>query len=99
MIQAGEPALAHGVRSALYAPTAGTLNPWALGIAAFENACQNNADAFLKTTVLDISAVCGDYCVKTDRGNFLCRAVVNCAGLASDPGQNQQAHASLYPAI
>ena len=79
-----EPALAHGVRSALYAPTAGTLNPWALGIAAFENACQNNADAFFKTTVLDISAVCGDYCVKTDRGNFLCRAVVNCAGLASD---------------
>ena len=79
-----EPSLAQGVSSALFAPTAGTLDPWALGIAAFENACQNGTDAFLNTTVLDISSDSNGYCVKTDRGDFLCRAVINCAGLASD---------------
>ena len=36
-----EPQIAPGLSSALYAPTAGTVNPWQLGIAACENAVHN----------------------------------------------------------
>jgi len=36
-----EPSLAPGVSTALFAPTAGTVNPWELGIAACENAAAN----------------------------------------------------------
>lgn len=79
-----EPSLARGVSSALYAPTAGTVDPWSLGIAAFENACRNGMDAFLNTRVTGIAHDFGGYCLQTDRGDFLCRAVVNCAGLAAD---------------
>ena len=79
-----EPVLAEGVTSALYAPTAGTVNPWALGIAACENAAANGAALFLSTRVLDIRKTAEAYRVETDRGAFSCRAVVNCAGFAAD---------------
>ena len=79
-----EPSLAHGVRSALYAPTAGTVNPWELGIAAFENACRNGAVPHLNTTVLSIGVDSDGYLLETNRGVLRCRGVVNCAGLASD---------------
>ena len=39
--EAMEPMLKPGVSAALYAPSTGTVNPWQLGIAAFENALQN----------------------------------------------------------
>ena len=49
--EAMEPQLAKGVAAALYAPSTGTVNPWQLGIAAFENALQNGAQAQLHTVV------------------------------------------------
>ena len=79
-----EPALAEGVTSALYAPTAGTVNPWELGIAACENAAANGAEFCLSTRVLDIRRASEGYRVETDRGDYSCRAVVNCAGLTAD---------------
>ena len=36
-----EPMLNPGVKGALYAPTTGTVNPWQLGIAAYESALKN----------------------------------------------------------
>ena len=79
-----EPSLAHGVYSALYAPTAGTVNPWELGIAAFENACRNGAAPRLNTSVLSIRVDKNGYLLETNRGVLCCRGVVNCAGLAAD---------------
>ena len=79
-----EPALAEGVTSALYAPTAGTVNPWELGIAACENAAANGAELFLNTRVLSIGRTAEGYRVETDHGDFSCRAVVNCAGINAD---------------
>ena len=79
-----EPALAEGVNSALYAPTAGTVNPWELGIAACENAAANGAALRLNTRLLNIRRAAEGYRIETDRGDLSCRAVVNCAGLASD---------------
>ena len=79
-----EPSLAHGVYSALYAPTAGTVNPWELGIAAFENACRNGAAPRFNTSVLSIRVDKNGYFLETKRGVLYCRGVVNCAGLAAD---------------
>ena len=45
--EAMEPMLQPGVAAALYAPSTGTVNPWQLGIAAYENALQNGAKAVM----------------------------------------------------
>ena len=82
-----EPALAEGVTSALYAPTAGTVNPWELGIAACENAAANGAELFLNTRVLGIQKAAEGYRIETDQEVFSCRAVINCAGLHADKVQ------------
>ena len=87
-----EPSLAAGVSSTLYAPTAGTVNPWELGIAASENAAANGAELFLNTRVLSIGRTAEGYRVETDHGDFSCRAVVNCAGINADRVQ-----ALLFP--
>lgn len=79
-----EPAIAPGLSSALYAPTAGTVNPWQLGIAACENAVQNGAQLRLNTRVIAMRRENSGYLLETDNGMLQVRAVVNCAGLAAD---------------
>ncbi len=87
-----EPAIASGLSSALYSPTAGTVNPWQLGTAACENAVQNGVQLRLNTRVLNMRRADGGYLLETDNGTFLARAVVNCAGLSADRVQ-----ALLFP--
>lgn len=82
--EAMEPMLRKGVAAALYAPTTGTVNPWQLGLAAYENALQNGAEALLHTRVLGIQKAEGGYLVETNKGSFPCRMVFNCAGLSAD---------------
>ena len=82
-----EPMLKPGVVAALYAPSTGTVNPWQLGIAAYENALQNGAEAMLQTSVLDISRTDCGYVLKTNRGEFSCKMIFNCAGLSADQVQ------------
>ena len=79
-----EPMLRKGVAGALYAPTTGTVNPWQLGIAAYENAIHNGAEAVFNTCVQEISRSGADYMIQTDNGCFTCRTVLNCAGLYAD---------------
>ncbi|MBO5497059.1 MAG: NAD(P)/FAD-dependent oxidoreductase [Oscillospiraceae bacterium] len=88
-----EPGLAAGVTAALYAPGAGTVNPWQLGIAACENAAANGAALCLNTRVLGIRRTAEGYRIETDRETFSCRAVINCAGLHADRVQEL-----LFPA-
>ena len=76
-----EPELTPEVTLGLYAPTAGTVNPWALGIAAAENAAQNGAELFLDSPVTAMREEPGGYVVQTEGETFFCSAVVNCAGL------------------
>ena len=78
-----EPMLAPGLHSALFAPTAGTVNPWQFGIAACENAVHNSAQLFLNRRVTGIHAEKDGYLLETESGSFFARAVVNCAGLSS----------------
>lgn len=82
--EAMEPMLKHGVAAALYAPSTGTVNPWQLGIAAYENALQNGAQAQLNEEVTAICKTGEGFLVSTNRETYACRMVFNCAGLYAD---------------
>ena len=82
--EAMEPMLRKGVAAALYAPTTGTVNPWQLGIAAYENALRNGAEAMCRTEVLGIRQSEAGYILTTGRGEFAAKTVFNCAGASAD---------------
>ena len=86
--EAMEPMLKKGVVAALYAPGTGTVNPWQLGIAAYENAVQNGAEAHMNTRVLGIRKSGEGFAVETGEDVFLCKMVFNCAGLWADKVQD-----------
>ena len=79
-----EPKLAPGLSCALFSPTAGTVNPWQLGIAACESAVLNRVELRLNTCVLAMRREKARYVLETGDGMLAARAVVNCAGLAAD---------------
>ena len=79
-----EPMLAPGLSSALYAPTAGTVNPWKLGISACENALCNGVELRLNTALSGIRQEKAGFLLETTGGLLYARAVVNCAGLTAD---------------
>ncbi len=87
--EAMEPMLRPGVVAALYAPTTGTMNPWQLGIAAFENAIQNGAEAKLNAEVTGIQTSGSGFLVTTSDETYHCKMVFNCAGLSADRVQEQ----------
>lgn len=76
-----EPLLSPAVTASLYAPGTGTVDPWELGIAAFENARSNGAAFYFNAEVLHMERTAGGYLLETPAGQFAARAVVNCAGL------------------
>lgn len=82
--RAMEPALKEGLSSALFVPTTGTVNPWHLCYAAYENAVQNGCSAKLGTKLLGVRRSGERYVLETDGGEINVRAVVNCAGLNAD---------------
>ena len=79
-----EPMLARGATSALYAPSTGTVNPWQLGIAAYENAAANGCEMLLGSRVMQIKKSAYGYILETETETLECRCVLNCAGLAAD---------------
>lgn len=79
-----EPLLGELVSGGLYAPTAATVNPWQLGIAAWENAVANGCAPLLSTPILGIDRCRDGYILKTPREEISCRAVLNCAGMSAD---------------
>lgn len=85
--EAMEPMLKPGVVAVLYAPSTGTVNPWQLGIAAYENAVQNGAEAMLSTQVLGIRKCDAGFVIETNEDAFACKMIFNCAGLSADSVQ------------
>ena len=79
-----EPVLSPGVTLGLWAPTAGTVDPWALGIAAFENAAANGVAFRFREEVLSLRRADGGFLVETVRGSYAAKAVLNCAGAMAD---------------
>ena len=82
--EAMEPMLRKGVAGALYAPSTGTVNPWQLGIAAYENALKNGVEARMNTPVTGIHTSDYGYAIDLDGETVEARAVINCAGLSAD---------------
>ena len=85
--EAMEPMLKPGVAAALYAPSTGTVNPWQLGIAAYENALQNGVEAVMNSEVRAIRKTDEGFLVETARETYACNMVFNCAGLFADKVQ------------
>ena len=85
--EAMEPMLRKGVAAALYAPSTGTVNPWKLGIAAFENALQNGAETKRNTEVLAIRKTEDGFAAETESDTYHCKMIFNCAGLSADKVQ------------
>ena len=79
-----EPNINPEVKGALFAPTAGIVNPFTLTSHAMENACDNGVVLHLNEAVTAIVKLDSGFRVKTTKGEYICRVVVNCAGLHSD---------------
>ena len=85
--EALEPMLASGVTSALYAPSTGTVNPWQLSLAAYENALHNGCDVMLNSPVRAIRQDGDGYILQAGEEEIHCKTVLNCAGIYADQVQ------------
>ncbi len=89
-ILALEPGLNPEVSLGLFAPTTGTVNPWELGIAAYENALVNGVSSFMQSEVTAIRYRHSFYELEVlDKAkgkiHFInAKGVINCAGIYAD---------------
>ena len=84
-VRSREPNINPQVSGALWAPTGGICDPFMATVAAAENAVQNGVTVLLETCFEDFVIQSGRIVgVKTNRGLFGCRWVVNAAGLFAD---------------
>ncbi len=79
-----EPNLTPNVTMGLFSGTTGTVNPWELGIAAFENARENGVDFKFNSEVINIEKTDGFFSVCTEHETYLAKFAINCGGLCSD---------------
>jgi len=79
-----EPRLSPAAAGALFAPGTGTVEPWALGIAAYENAAANGVSFRFGEPVAHMARTGDGFELETARAVYRARAVVNCAGLRAD---------------
>lgn len=80
-----EPRINSEVRGALWAPSTGICDPFGVVVASAENAVMNGVSLSLETSfedfIIEGKKIVG---IKTNRGCFGCRWVINSAGLRSD---------------
>lgn len=80
-----EPKINKAVSGALFAPTAGVVNPFELTIHAMENAIDNGVELLLNELVEGISKVDDGWKVVSASGKaFITKAIVNAAGVHAD---------------
>ena len=92
-----EPNLADAVVGALWAPTAGIICPFTLNIALAENAAENGVEFHFNTRAERLwRDGDGVWHIRTNNGEYRCRAVVNAAGLYADRLHNQVAEKKLH---
>lgn len=83
-----EPNISDEAVAALYAPTAGIVCPFTLNIALAENAYTNGVEFSFRTEVTGIEKISGGYLVKTNKGEYETKCVVNAAGVYADTIHN-----------
>ena len=79
-----EPNINPEVKGALFAPTAGIIDPFNLVVHAMENAIDNGVTFLRNHEVLDIKKQDDIYLVKTNKEDLFAKIVINAAGLKSD---------------
>lgn len=84
-----EPSLSGEVRSALYSKTAGVISPWDFALKLMQNAVHNGVTLIRDTAVEKLSRInpseqSSPYTVKTSRGEFFSRFIINAAGLEAE---------------
>ena len=79
-----EPNINPEVKGALFAPTAGIIDPFNLVVHAMENAIDNGVKFLRNHEVLDIKKQDDVYLVKTDKEDLFATVVINAAGVKSD---------------
>ena len=85
-----------GGEFAMYVPSSGILDPMQYTIALAENACENGAKFFFGAQVEDIAREDGMYILKTPKGSFQAKWVINCAGMYA-PETPQMLGYPYYP--
>ncbi len=79
-----EPNLNPETKGALFAPTAGIIDPFNLVVHAMENAIDNGVKFLRSQEVLDIKKDGEVYKVKTNKEELFAKVVINAAGVKSD---------------
>ena len=79
-----EPNLHPDVFAALHAPTSGIVCPFDMTLGYAENAARNGVQFSLSTQVLGIERRNGGFVLRTSKGDFTARCVINCAGVYAD---------------
>ncbi|MFZ5969655.1 MAG: NAD(P)/FAD-dependent oxidoreductase [Bacillota bacterium] len=90
-----EPNLSDEIVGALHAKTAGIVGPWEMAIALAENAVENGMELKLENKVVGIDKIQGGYRIRTDKGAYESKYVINCAGVYSDEIHNMVAEPSF----
>ena len=83
-----EPNVSEKVVCALWAPSAGIINPWEYALAFAEVAAQNGTEFFFDTEVTDIKKTADGWRVFAGDKSFDARYVINAAGVYSDKMHN-----------
>lgn len=79
-----EPNLSDSVIEALELPTTGIIYPWEVAIALMEEALLNGIHLHLEERVMGIEKNADGFAVKTDKGSYRSKYVINAAGIYSD---------------
>lgn len=79
-----EPNLNPSLKCALFAPTAGIVNPFQLTAHAIENALNNGGELKLNEKVVAITKKNNHFVVKTENNEFKTKVVINAAGIFTD---------------
>ena len=80
-----EPALSNKVKCALYAPSAGIINPWEYALALAQTAVKNGADIYFDSFVTSIKKEQEYFKVSVLNGSsYYAKYIINAAGVHSD---------------
>ena len=82
-VRAMEPQVSDEVKGALYAPSAGIINPWDYTLAFAETAVRNGAEVKLNAEVTGIEKQEGGWLLHTAAGDVEAKYVINAAGVES----------------
>lgn len=83
-----EPNLSEDVVAALHAPSGGIVCPYEMTIALAENAYDNGAEFYFDNDVTEIEKNNGYFTIRTDKGKYETKMIINAAGVYADDINN-----------